>query len=231
MKHTPSSLSKNYKPLILWRDDLEEITSIIQRRGATLEIKHAEYSYETVEELEGHIGPRDQTEFKISGSKPYISIDLDSHRTSLYVGGGEPDASGIFFELDRVLAARQRRWPLLYSMWFCQSILLSLVAINVLASHLQIAPWYVPTFLAVIQIAAMLWLVWAFFVGLIRHSIVRMERRATARSFLRRNKDQLIVAIIAAVVGAVLGILGTKLSEQITAKIDTKTNQPPASNP
>ena len=55
-----------------------------------------------------------------------------------------------------------------------------------------------------------------------------MRRRATTESFVRRNKDQLVVTIIAAIVGAVLGVVGTKLIDKypIPSVPDKTQHQP-----
>lgn len=225
MKHTPPTLTKKYMPLILWRDDLDELASILKRRGAELEIKHGDYAYESIEELTSHIGPRDQTNLRISSIRPYVSIDLDDINPRLSVSGDHPDASGIFFELDKLLSARQRHWPFVYSFWFLNVTILVLFAFSWVLLYLQAAPSFRIAVLAA-QIAMFVWGAWVLFVRLKRGSIVRMERRATASSFLRRNKDELIRGLILAIVAAAVGAAATKLVEKITTKIDT--NQTPA---
>ena len=112
MKRNPKPLMKYYMPLVLWREDLDEITSILQRREAGIQFEADDYSFENLEELETHLGSKDKNELKITSTstKPYVSIGLENRRAWTYVGAESPDASGVYFELDKVLTARQRRF-------------------------------------------------------------------------------------------------------------------------
>jgi hypothetical protein len=227
----PSALTKNYMPLILWREDVEELVSILKLRGASIEIVKGDYSFETLDEFENYAGPNSQTNVKIVSGQPYTSIELAPWQASLYVAGTHEQASGIFFELDKVLAGHQRRWPILYSLWFANVIVWGCYGVTLGARYVG-APWQVSEAATYVQVAALVWLLWIALVRFRRHSIVRMERRARARSFFQRNKDQLVIAIVAAVLEAVLGAVGTKVVEKITSRAETKATAPAnGSNP
>jgi hypothetical protein len=149
----PSALTKNYMPLILWREDVEELVSILKLRGASIEIVKGDYSFETLDEFENYAGPNSQTNVKIVSGQPYTSIELAPWQASLYVAGTHEQASGIFFELDKVLAGHQRRWPILYSLWFANVIVWGCYGVTLGARYVG-APWQVSEAATYVQVAA-----------------------------------------------------------------------------
>ena len=216
MERQPQPLSKNYMPLTLWREDLEELLSILRRRGAKGKIGTGDYVFEDLEELVGHFGSSVQTQFTLSGSHPhYVSLDLSNLSARLYVSGDAPDASGIYFEMDKVLVARQRRWPFLY--WISFLLILGFVPAG-LSFLSKYNSWLSADYVAVASFAIVLWCAWAWFVRLRRYSVIRLERKGTTKTFFQRTKDQLALAIISALVGALVGIGATKLGEIILSK-------------
>jgi hypothetical protein len=56
MERKPRPNVKRCMPLVLWRNDLEEIVDILGARGGTVEIASSDYSFESVAELVGHCG-------------------------------------------------------------------------------------------------------------------------------------------------------------------------------
>ena len=209
---------KEYMPLVLWREDFDEIISILKRRAAVTQFETDDYSFETLDELETHFGSKDKTELKIASSDPYVSIELGNKAARLYVSGNNPNASGIFFELDKVLTARQRRFPALYTYWVLLLINIFSIATTIFMFNNIKAYSYITSTWSAVSLVASAWGLWILYVRMRRHSIIRMRRRAATDSFVRRNKDQLTVAIIAAIVGAILGIVGTKLIDKFPIK-------------
>ena len=177
-----------------------------------------DYSFEALDELEKHFGSKDNIDLNIKSAKPYVSISLGKREARLYVDGSSPDLSGIFFELDKVLTSRQRRFPALYTFWFLLLINIFTTATTIFIFNNIKLPWDITLTWSPISLVASAWGLWILYMRMWRHSVIRMQHRATANSFVRRNKDQLAVTIIAAIVGAVLGIVGTKLIEKVPIK-------------
>jgi hypothetical protein len=199
-----------FMPLVLWRDDLDRIVAILGKNGGNVELVASENSFETVAEMVDHFGViHPLSSLQIKGRNPFASIDLDRIQARLYVTA--ENGSGVFFELSNVLAARQRRWPFLYSYPF----LWILILLN-LWPNLTKAVFGWAGYMAVASSAVVLaWAGWIGFIRLRHHAVVRLARRVEAQSFWQRNKDPLIVAVVAAVVGALLGIAGTKLADKL----------------
>jgi uncharacterized membrane protein YhaH (DUF805 family) len=218
MKRNPKPLTKYYMPLVLWREDLDEIASILQRREAVIQFEADDYSFEKLEELETHFGSKDKNELKITSTKPYVSIELGNRRAWLYVSAESPDASGVFFELDKVLTARQRRFPTLYTYWFLW--LFSILGGNSISFILNYtnSPRNITLLWSFVYLIISVWFLWVLFVRRWRHSVITMRRRATTDSFVRRNKDQLAIAIIAAIVGAIIGVVGKNIIDKLPVK-------------
>jgi len=118
-------------PLVLWREDLDEIISILQRREGAIQFVADDYTFEKLDELETHFGVRDKNELKITSTKPYVSLELNDKQAWLFVSADSQDASGVFFELDKVLIARQRRFPALYTFWFTSLLNIFIIAMSI----------------------------------------------------------------------------------------------------
>src|SRR5450759_1876097 len=193
MKRTPKHLTKHYMPLVLWREDLDEIISILQRREGAIQFVADDYTFEKLDELETHFGVRDKNELKITSTKPYVSLELNDKQAWLFVSADSQDASGVFFELDKVLIARQRRFPALYTFWFTSLLNIFIIAMSIfIINKIKLPLYSIITWSAVSLVASILGL-WVVYVRMWRYSIIRMRRRATTDSFVRRNKDQLAV--------------------------------------
>ena len=54
-----------------------------------------------------------------------------------------------------------------------------------------------------------IWVLWAVNIRLRSHSVILLTNRGSEKPFFQRNKDNLILAVIAALLGAVLGVGGT----------------------
>jgi hypothetical protein len=213
MKRNPKPLTKAYLPLVLWREDLDEIASILQRREAVIQFEADDYSFEKLEELETHFGSKDKNELKIASAEPYVSIELGPRGARLYVSASSSDASGVFFELDKVLTTRQRRFPALYTFWFtCLFGPIVANTINLINIYTNL-PRSIALASSLVSLVIVTWTFWVLYIRRWWHSVIRMRRRSATVSFVHRNKDRLVVAIIAAIVGAVLGVVALKLWE------------------
>ena len=110
MKHTPQPLIKYFKPLALWRDDLEKLIAILARQGGAVELVAGEYTFQDVGELVGKFGAiHHLSSLNIKGRLPYANIDLDRLQARVYVSAEGAGGSGVFFEARNVLTSAQRR--------------------------------------------------------------------------------------------------------------------------
>jgi hypothetical protein len=210
MKPKPSAHDRSFMPLILWRDDLESIAAILTANGGQVEFESSEISFENVTELVERFGTiHPVMSLDISGRGPYASVSLSRHDARLYV---EASGSGIFFEVGKVLAARQRRWPLLYSFPFIYALL----ALNFWPTAFNyLFGLEVGYAAAASDVVILGWAIWANFVRFRRHSVIKLTRHIERTSFFQRKKDELALAFVSTIIGVVLGVVGTKLSEKL----------------
>jgi hypothetical protein len=209
MKKKATPLSKQYYPLILWADDLNDIWNILNARTKSIKIESEENIFDTIEEYIRHFSPRPQTYLQITSADPYVSIDLTNMAARLYADENAKDSSGIFYEIDRILRSAQRRFYFGYSFIFT-SFLIGLIWVSNLFPPIRFASHQFDIRLVIVPLT-FIWVSWVSFIQLKRFSKIRLERRASAISFLQRNSDQLVVGVIAAVIGALAGIVGTLL--------------------
>jgi hypothetical protein len=158
---------------------------------------------------------------KITGRKPYANIDLDRLGASLYVTADEENGSGVFLELDNVLAPRQRRWPILYSGWFVWTLIL----LNISSSFIRYNfGWESTIYSAAFSLVVLFWVFWTGFFLIRRSAVINLKRHSERTSFFQRKKDELILAVISLVLGTLIGIFGTKLADRFL-KVDADTTQ------
>jgi hypothetical protein len=212
IKRNPSPHTKSFPPLVLWRDDIEEIASVLKAHGSTVEIFAGEFAFEAVDELVERFGMIHPIfDLKMSGHPPYTSIDLNRFQSRLYVSG-DSNGSGVFFEVSKILAARQRWFSVLYSQWFIWTIITLNIVLPLVLTSLRLSPAYWVVGLNVVVLSC---ISWAAFVNVRRHSVIHLERRIETKSFLQRKKDDIATIIISAIVGVTLGIIGTKLADKV----------------
>jgi hypothetical protein len=198
MKKLNQPLSKEYMPLKLYLDDLNEIEGIVKESTATMELEADGFQFASVEEMAHKLRDRSITGVKLTISQPYSTIELERLWAKLYVSSSETLGAGLFHKLDHVLAQARRPLWFLYSYYFV-SPLGSLAGIMILKS------------LWALGIGPIGWALWVFFVRSRRHSLVIIVARKGIGSFWTRKKDDIILVGMGAFIGAILGVIGTLL--------------------
>ena len=149
----------------------------------------------------------------------------------VYVASSEPTSAGIFYNIGQVLRRRRRSPSFLYTLYFTWLFngfvilgnVLLMAKVSVLRAALgQTGPRPLSLAVGVVYIATVVvvlaTLVWIARVRLWCYSTIVLRHRREARGFFVRNRDSLIVAIIAAIIGASLGIIATVLIGQYSHK-------------
>jgi hypothetical protein len=118
------AFSKEYYPVVVWLDDLQELYDILKKQGGEVDISNDDYKFESIEDATNHFGRRPQYSLTLSGSKPYSQVEFTRLWTRLYVSAG-PDSARTYYDLDEVLIRSQRRFPFLYNYWLAVPIWLT----------------------------------------------------------------------------------------------------------
>lgn len=238
-KPQPSSHSREYGPLRLWRDDLAKICGACEARQLKIAFLADEMRFDNIDELIRHFGEQAilhelKMEAQSTSADRFTSatLDLDRMNASLFVSGGNI-GSGVFFDVNNILNSRQLRWPFFYSQKF--NLIMMLIQATPFAvkfifnsNVLTASPVY-----GSFSILLVLWMLWSLYTNLRRHSAVMLIRRSDSPTFWRRNKDQFLIAAIAAILGALIGIVGTKVADRYWPQPEgtTLTNPAPSEQP
>jgi hypothetical protein len=212
------SYRRSYGPVVLWLDDLTEIVTVLMEKSKKVQISTEDYRFGTVDELKEHVGSQTQFALEIDCYDPYVSIDFDRNSVSLYVAAGD-QAFHLFNEVDGIIARRQRRFRLLYSWW----LLMVASAVIIVADYFlffgapELEPYvrFIPPLLIICFIGPM-------FIRWQRVSVIKLQRRSDAPSFLERNKDKVLMMIIGALITLAIGAVKEKFYPSAPAVTQSK---------
>ena len=224
MKRVDKSISKKYLPLRLYLDDLEEIEGFLSQ-DHRISFESGDYQYDSVAELAQNRKEEILYDLEISQHDPYILVELKRTWARVYVASSEPTSVGIFYNIDQLLRRRRRSPSFFYTRYFIWLFNGFVILGNLLLwanllghlglRHLSLAVVVLVIAAAIVLLAAVAWIasvrVW-------RYSTIVLRHRREARGFFARNRDSLIVAIIAAIIGASLGIIATVVLGQYSHK-------------
>lgn len=208
MKKNDNWLTKEYSPIKLYLDDLENIEEVLKSSSDIVSIKTEDYEYDSIDELCNHVKAKTvrikTLEFKTSN--PYISIEFTKSRARVHVSSSDKNA-GIFFKLDQIISSRTRNPKWLFSPYFILvsppliSLIFVLVSI-ILSNSYFLIPLIAPSliFLPVF--------IWSLYVDLKKHSVISLMYK---KSWLAESVDKqpiTFLQIIVTVVIAVITLLG-----------------------
>jgi hypothetical protein len=194
-------------------DDVEHIIHILESAGLTVTVSDSEYEYESLEELVRKRGVRPKRVIVSAANtgKTFASVQLTFARDVItWYGKSPPELSGMRQQIDAYLRSKRSAvvialnpgvWGLLYLIgWFLRS-----------------SGWMIRyrdgreawDDLAAVVVGIMV-------LSIAIHFLYRglWLRRRHEGGFLRRNADQIGIALIGAIVGAILALVGTVLLQR-----------------
>jgi len=191
------SFSKSYDPIVLWLDDLERIFRALHHEK--VDITNEEYKFGSLDDLKTHFGGQVIYKLNISGSEPSARLRFDRFTAELYVGAA-PNSGQVFYELDELLSKRVRKPRFVNRFWFG-----TLAGVPGIIGH-----WWDITVsgVSLSVVAACLFFLIVCRTGYVqfyRYAVIHLQRKHEQKTFLQRNKDQLLMYIITGVVGAFVG--------------------------
>jgi hypothetical protein len=230
-------LVRDYPPLTLYLDNVEEIDEILKDAAGRLEFSSevgkflygggpefsaGEYKSAILSELTEKYKNQRLRSFRIYMPKPSVNIYLERAMTRLYCADSDTASSGIFHRVDNILnrAVRRPRFVYSYIVITCVMIAGSVIP-NILitvTSYYYFAAFGILLDTSVLTSAILaIILIWSFCVIYIRrrrNSLIIMSRQSQTRNFFGRNRDQfltgLVVGLIVAVVSVFLTLAATK---------------------
>ncbi|MDD5038394.1 MAG: hypothetical protein PHN78_03660 [Dehalococcoidales bacterium] len=201
-------ISKELPPVKLYLDDLKAICDTLAQKAKTIDISVdtgiEEYKVEDIEQLK-KLETKKIHELSIKCSDPYITIEFKPGWVKIYFGEDSTYNRGILSEIEDILQRRKVfGGRFLTSFW--ASFLVGGLIGGSFIGMLVTSKTYVWLFLALELISILLMtFLWKFtFSG---YSTIVLSESKEEISFWKRNRDQILVALIAATVGSLVTVL------------------------
>ena len=207
MEKRAKELSQSLPPVKLFLDDIEKIVEIAGELSKKIELSTDEYSFEHVSEL-SQLQQEELTSLSIRIYLFDLSIYFTPSYVDLRVQGKTATHTGVFSELKTFIFSRRRKFLTIYKnvlIWILYFIGLGIV---IVAPTLHIRGLLlIGAYATGIIIVA--FNILYFYILHPRYSIIILKKRIEQPSFLKRNKDKIILSLFSAVIGALIyGLIG-----------------------
>ncbi len=220
MKEKHLSLSATFGPVILYREDLEEIITILSKASSNgIKLYDATYKYDSFEELlSEHPDRINSFAIKCVG-EPYVTLSLTNRSPAVELSApNRESAEAVFFKLKDLLASRVRPLPkIIFGTVICLSIMgmasiilpLSILAFTDAFLWLAGTPKWIFLVLGIIT-GTILSVGTAFikYADSGKMNYISTKYRKDRSGFYKRNKeliDKIIVGVITAIIGGIIG--------------------------
>jgi hypothetical protein len=230
-KKIEKAFERSYGPIVIWLDDLEEIVDLLKQYAGGAQIRTEDYQYEGLDDLKRHVGGRPLsaltiTNASVSTDPPSVSLELTPTSVELRVfePQGRPEAAKLFYEIDQVVTRCVRRFAGFYGLGHVE--LLPPIALFFLFQLFNAFQNEVNAGLAAILGILTFWSIWATFIKSRWTAVIHLQRRAEVRSFLERNKDQLLLLLIGAIIGGCVTFAGVVVKEHFYPSTTSCASKP-----
>lgn len=212
MKKISKPLSKEYRLVHLYLDDLRKIEDVIhEAKPKSYKITADYYEYNTVSEISNN-GPI--YELKIQSYDPYINIEFRKYGASVYISNDDLKLSGVFSKINQILTKSERKVMGFPTSNTFVSIVFGAIEGQLISYALPIKFDGMGISLLLVSIVFGLYLILAFSFVFRNACVIETISRRDKQSFLKKNQDQLILIIL----GAFLGAIATVLLERFFLK-------------
>lgn len=201
--------SKPYPMLRLFKQDIEQLLKVFQENCKKVEICAEGYKLDDICEMD-KIKKEGIVNFSISGMDPHLSLDLSEHSARLYLSD-EDDITlrGLESKIDLILSPRKRRVLSFFgSFWM---ILLLPAMLGLAIASFPFREYKVQG--ATLIIFIILLYVLSFKMPFKKYSLIYWADTSLAHGFFRKNKENILIAIISAFFGAVITVAVSWLSK------------------
>lgn len=208
MKRTPQSLTRYFGPVILYRDDIEQIIKVMKSVTEKVEISGEGYTFETEQEWVD-LKFDQLTSFQVrSSGKSYLSFVLSKSDVYLFLGDDLPEGRGAFEQIKTIVRHCGRRPQFLYSFGgsFSISVFGLLGCVAILTQVLTKNSALLPPFAVAVALSGV-WSTWWTYLSKFRNGIVIPKYRRDVPNFWTRNADKIALAVISCLIGAAVSWL------------------------
>jgi len=200
MRRITKPIRKRLLPAKLYLNDLEHIYDILRKNTKRVDIYTSDYKVEDVKQLT-ELEIEEEHRLVFDCPEIDISIELLPNGIELFSGSDSVNNSGILVKIEEVI--KKRRVPFggfLVSIWpYIITVCLIIISIVIYGSN----DYFIWFFLAFAVIIIIAYIFMARF-NSNSFSTVKLISKKEESSFWKRNKDQILVAIIAAIISSFL---------------------------
>jgi hypothetical protein len=212
MKANPPHLFSMGPSVTLFRDEIDNILTILTTSCESITISDDQYQYDSLEELQEKQGNTIKN-ISLAGHKPFITLQVKQDMPYVILSGGNHEDSLVPYTKVKELLQRHRR-SILTTIFHPISavsgfilLIAVLVVIDVKAGFRIPKDWvWVLVFAIGLSIAYT-----AATIRLGAFSFINLSRRHQQKSFWARNKDAIITGIISAIVGGIIALIVARL--------------------
>jgi len=205
MRKVKESISRRFKPANLYVDDVLRIVEIFKEISSEVELVAEGYAFEDVSELKEI--PKDYIhKLEITIKRPYISLGFDEDNLGMYVAEDTPENRGIIDMVSEYINSKGSFWFIVTRSRIVWVLLFILILIFLNCSTWLLGEEALITRISLFGISliftALLWIVDRNIDK--RYNVIFLTNRREKASFLRRNKDRIILAAISILIGAII---------------------------
>ncbi|MBL1243263.1 MAG: hypothetical protein COA39_002515 [Sulfurimonas sp.] len=205
MKRREQSLSKSFKPMKIYYDDIEELYSIFKEHPEEVKIEADEFELDNLKEIL-KIKKDYFTNLKIYAHRPYVSLDFSKSDIRLYISDDSPLQRGLYEKLNTVLQPKERIF-LSNIIKFIDYMLSPIIfGLSFLIDNIILR--------TIIQLGSAIWWILGFIYNFKLTSKIIPFRKLERPNFFQRNKDQMITSIVSAIIGGAIVLFLTKWLEK-----------------
>ena len=216
MEKVKKSLRKHYPILRLYKSDLEKIFNLFKDNYPEIKIVADGFKLDDFSEL-SKINKQEIVDFKISADDPEdflgnsISVEFSKDSTTIYLSD-EDDIKlrGLAAQIGDILSDRKSYLRFFATFW---APFLSFLILETLIGFLIKESVALIQLLTVLLVAMLL--VWGSRLDTKKHSLIYLYDDSSASSFLKRNKDKILLSAISALMGGIITLVIAWLLKKI----------------
>lgn len=202
-------------PVKLYLDDIEKIVEILREVSTTIKIETDEYSIEDVKEL-ASLDKERVTELNIQSAEPYLNLRIGPQKSWLNIAKDEPSSRGTFEKIKEVLFLRRRKALGFLDKWsitFPLTWLLGFATVEFMIKAIRGGGTLFIIGSIISPLILLFYLLLASYFWSHGSFIIILRRRSQEQSFIKRNKDRIIVGVLLALVSGAIGLIIGRLTK------------------
>ncbi len=216
MERIIQSHGEHLKPVLLYRDDIEQIVEVMREVSPDAELSTDQHKFNDIKEW-AELKRDYFTNMRLKTTNPYVSLELSERSVWLYIDKDTAQSRGAFEKIKRLLTKLKRPSEKLMNYWM-PPIIVNLCIYFLLAASLSkklsLNIWTITIVDVILLLAGWWWTRWVFQSRTRKYSIIIPKYRIDAPNFWQRNSDKIVLAIICTVLGSLLTLLIKSLTAQ-----------------